>query len=131
MRAYRRKLRRRRYERTCTCEGSRTLTAPPPPKLIPKGWYGISLWVEVLLDKYFTYRPTERLLASWRLLGLDLAAGTVTDGLQRLENPTPADLRGDQAAESSRGFASRRRDTVADLRPPGRQGGIRLVVLAD
>jgi transposase len=37
------------------------------------------------LDKYFTYRPTERLLASWRLLGLNLAAGTVTDGLQRLE----------------------------------------------
>src|SRR5208337_2654453 len=104
VRAYRRKLRRRRYERTCTCEGSRTLTAPPPSKLIPKGWYGISLWVEMLLDKYFTYRPTERLLASWRLLGLDLAAGTVTDGLQRLENPTPADLRGDQAAESSRGF---------------------------
>ena len=31
------------------------------------------------------YRPTERLLASWRLLGLNLAAGTVTDGLQRLE----------------------------------------------
>ena len=40
---------------------------------------------EILLDKYFTYRPTERLLASWRLLGLNLAAGTVTDGLQRLE----------------------------------------------
>src|SRR5208282_4316906 len=55
------------------------------PKLIPKGRYGISLWVEILLDKYFTYRPTERLLASWRLLGLNLAAGTVTDGLQRLE----------------------------------------------
>ena len=43
------------------------------------------MWVEILLDKYFSYRPTERLLASWRLLGLDLAAGTVTDGLQRLE----------------------------------------------
>jgi transposase len=85
VRAYRRKFRRRRYERTCTCAGSRTLTAPPPPKLIPKGRYGISLWVEMLLDKYFTYRPTERLLASWRLLGLNLAAGTVTDGLQRLE----------------------------------------------
>ena len=85
VRAYRRKFRRRRYERTCTCEGSRTLTAPPPPKLIPKGRYGISLWVEILLDKYFTYRPTERLLASWRLSGLNLAAGTVTDGLQRLE----------------------------------------------
>jgi transposase len=85
VRAYRLKLQRRRYERTCSCEASRTLTAPPPPKLIPKGRYGISVWVEILLDKYFTYRPTERLLASWRLLGLNLAAGTVTDGLQRLE----------------------------------------------
>jgi transposase len=83
--AYRRVIRRRRYRRTCTCKGPITLTAPPPPKLIPKGRYGISVWVEILLDKYFSYRPTERLLASWRLLGLDLAPGTVTDGLQRLE----------------------------------------------
>ena len=85
MRAYRRRLRRRRYERTCTCEGRRTFTAPPAPKLIPKGRYGISLFVEILLDKYFTDRPTERLLNSWRLLGLDLVPGTITDGLRRLE----------------------------------------------
>ena len=85
VRAYRRRLRRRRYERTCTCAGRRTFTAPPAPKLIPKGRYGISLFVEILLDKYFTYRPTERLLNSWRLLGLDLAPGTITDGLRRLE----------------------------------------------
>jgi hypothetical protein len=43
------------------------------------------VWVEILLDKYLTYRPTERLLASWRTLGLDLAPGTITDGLSRLE----------------------------------------------
>jgi transposase len=85
VRAYRRVIHRRRYQRTCTCDGPNTLTAPPPPKLIPRGCYGISIWVEILLDKYLSYRPTERLLASWRLLGLDLAAGTVTDGLQRLE----------------------------------------------
>src|SRR4029077_439879 len=85
VRAYRRVIRRRRYQRTCTCDGPHTLTAPSPPKLIPKGRYGVSVWVEILLDKYFSYRPTERLLASWRLLGLDLAPGTVTDGLQRLE----------------------------------------------
>ena len=83
--AYRRVIHRRRYRRTCNCDGPVTLTAPPPPKLIPKGRYGISVWVEILLDKYFSYRPTERLLASWRLLGLDLAPGTVTDGLQPLE----------------------------------------------
>jgi transposase len=83
--AYRRVIHRRRYQRTCTCDGTKTLIAPPPPKLIPKGLYGISVWVEILLDTYFSYRPTERLLASLRLLGLDLAPGTVIDGLQRLE----------------------------------------------
>jgi transposase len=83
--AYRRLIHRRRYRRSCTCDGPKTLTAPPPPKLIPKGRYGISVWVEILLDKYFSYRPTERLLAAWRLWGLDLAPGTVTDGLKQLE----------------------------------------------
>jgi transposase len=83
--AHRRVIHRRRYERTCTCQGNRTLTAPSVPKLIPKGLYGTSLWVELLLDKYLTYRPTERFLASWRLGDLDLAPGTVTNGLQRLE----------------------------------------------
>jgi transposase len=86
VRAYRRKIRRRRYQRTCTCEGCpRTVTAPPPPQLIPKGRLGISVWVEILIDKYFSHRPTERLLAQWQLLDLDLAAGTVADGLRRLE----------------------------------------------
>jgi transposase len=94
VRAYRRVIHRRRYQRTCN--GTGTLTAPSPPKLIPKGRYGISVWVEILLDKYFSDRPTERLLAVWRLWGLDLAPGTVTDGLQRLEvllRPIAAALR--------------------------------------
>ena len=86
VRAYRRQIRRRRYRRTCTCTGCpQTFTAAPAPKLIPKGRLGVSVWVEILLDKYFSHRPTERLLAQWQLLGLDLAAGTVADGLRRLE----------------------------------------------
>jgi transposase len=85
VRAHRRVIHRRRYERTCACQGNRTFTAAPLPKLIPKGLYGTSIWVEIVLDKYSSYRPTERFLASWRLGDLDLAAGTVTDGLQRLE----------------------------------------------
>ena len=83
--AHRRVIHRRRYERTCVCKGNRTFTAPSLPKLIPKGLYGTSIWVEIVLDKYYSYRPTERFLASWQLADLDLAAGTVTDGLQRLE----------------------------------------------
>ena len=45
----------------------------------------MSVWVEILLDKFASHRPTQRLLEQWRFGGLDLAAGTVTDGLQRLE----------------------------------------------
>ena len=82
---YRRVLRRRRGQRTCGCPGPRTLTAPPAPKLIPKSLLGTSLWVEILLDKFASYRPTQRLLEQWQSLGLDVAAGTVTDGLRRLE----------------------------------------------
>jgi transposase len=86
VRAYRRKIRRRRYRRTCNCEDcSRTFTAPAPPKLIPKGRLGVSVWVEIFIDKYFSHRPTERLLAQWKLLDFDVAAGTVGDGLRRLE----------------------------------------------
>src|SRR5947207_15142540 len=82
---FRRVIRRRRGQRTCGCPGPRTVTAPPAPKLIPKSLLGVSVWVEILLDKFASYRPTQRLLEQWRLLELDVAAGTVTDGLQRLE----------------------------------------------
>ncbi len=86
VRAHRRRIRRRRYRPTCDCDLSRrTLMAPPPPKLIPKGNYGISIWVHVLLDKYSSYRPTERLLGQLEQYDLDLPAGTVNDGLRRIE----------------------------------------------
>jgi transposase len=69
----------------CHCPGPRTLTAPPPPKLIPKSLFGVSVWVELLLGKFFSHQPVERQLNEWRLLGLDLSPGTVTGGLERLE----------------------------------------------
>lgn len=84
VKAYRRVIRRRRYQATCTCAGCQTRTAPPPPKLIPKSLLGTSVWLEILLDKYASYRPTERLLAAWKLLGLGIAASTVAGGLRRL-----------------------------------------------
>jgi transposase len=86
VRAYRRLIRRRRYQRTCTCANCpRTVAAPPASKLIPKGLLGVSVWVEILLDKFVGHRPTERLLGQWQLLGLDVAPGTVAGGLERLE----------------------------------------------
>jgi len=85
VRAHRRLIRRRRYRPTCGCgTHPAVLTAPAPARLIPHNCLGVSVWVLVLLDKYASHRPTHRLLAELRLCGLDLAAGTLTDGLQRL-----------------------------------------------
>jgi len=85
VRAYKRMVRRRRYQPTCTCEHlPGILTAPGPPKLIPKGLYGISVWETILLDKFVFLRPTHRLLEDLRSHGIDLAMGTVTGGLKRL-----------------------------------------------
>ncbi len=83
---YRRVVRRKRYRRTCNCRPQpRTLTAPLPPKLLPKCLYGTSIWVHLLLEKFHLQRPMHRTIEQLRLLGLDLAAGTIADGLQRIE----------------------------------------------
>jgi transposase len=85
VRAHRRLIRRKRYTRSCTCQGQPGLiTACAPPRLIPKGILGVSIWVTVLIDKYMLYRPTYRLLEDFRSRGLSIAQGTVTDGLKRL-----------------------------------------------
>lgn len=82
---YRRRIRRRRYRRTCNCPGPQTRTAAMPPKLIPKGRYGNSLWVHLLLEKFHSGRPIQRTIEQLRLYGLQLAAGTIADGLKRIE----------------------------------------------
>jgi transposase len=82
---YRRRIRRRRYRKTCNCVGQQTLTAPKSPKLIPKGRYGTSLWVYLLLEKFRSGRPIQRTIEQLRLYGLSLAAGTIADGLKRIE----------------------------------------------
>ena len=85
VRAHRRLVRRQRYRPTCRCGAvPQVVTAPPPPRLIPKSLLGVSIWVTVLLDKYLFYRPTSRLLADLASHDLDLSLGTLTDGLQRL-----------------------------------------------
>lgn len=84
--AHVRRYRRKKYKRACTCPNLPVIvTAPVPPKLIPKGAYGDSLWIEVLLDKFLFYRPTSSLLKRFDLLDLDISQGTITDGLKRLK----------------------------------------------
>lgn len=86
VRAHRRVIGRPRYRPSCSCPGNQPImTAPPLPRVLPKGKLGVSVWAEILLDKYLLQRPTYRLLQAWRLHGLDLSLGTVTDGLHHLE----------------------------------------------
>jgi len=85
VRAYRRRIRRKRYRCTCDCAGVPcTITAPAVPKLIPKGRYGISVWVHVLLSKFGSHRATGNLIDELKRYDLDLPPGTVTGGLKRL-----------------------------------------------
>ena len=90
VRVYRRRYRRRRYRLTCQCpaqdpEVSRIITAPPAPKLIPKGIFAVSFWVSTLEGKFLYQRPLYRMLKELREdHGLGVSQGTVTGGLQRL-----------------------------------------------
>ena len=83
---YRQVVRRKRYRRTCECANrQRTVTAPLPPKLLPRSLYGASLWIHLLLEKFHLQRPMQRTIEQLRLLGVSLAPGTVADGLKRIE----------------------------------------------
>ena len=85
VKAYRRIIQRKRYQPTCLCCALPSIvTAPVPPKIIPKGKYGISVWTELIVDKFLYARPTHRLLQSWQALGLPVAQGTVTGGFAYL-----------------------------------------------
>lgn len=84
--AYRKRIRRQRYRRACQCPDQPvTISAPLPEKLIPHGVLGTSVFVDLLLSKYQVHQPVERWLLEWRQNGLDLAKGTVFDGLRRIE----------------------------------------------
>jgi transposase len=87
VKAHRRVIRRKRYRRTCQCPAQPGIgAAPGPPKLIPKGGLGVSVWVLILIDKFLFQRPTYRLLADLRWTHrLLIAQGTVTGGLAQLK----------------------------------------------
>ena len=83
---YIRKIKRKQYK-PCKCEQNKfpgIITAPPAPRLIPKSPIGVSVWVEVLLDKFLFSSPTNRLCTDFGYQGLPISQGTITGGLQRL-----------------------------------------------
>lgn len=85
VKAYKRRIVRCCMKKSCSCKGvSNTITAPMPPKVIPKSPYGISIWEAVLLTKFHYCQPTNRLVNQYGELGLPISPGTVAGGLKRL-----------------------------------------------
>jgi transposase len=83
--AHMRRIQRQRYHKACRCPHiPGIVTAPPAPRLLPKSPLGVSVWTEVVLDKYLYGRPTARLCQALQHHGVPLSQGTVTDGLQKL-----------------------------------------------
>jgi transposase len=74
------------YKRGCHCvPGPEILTAPKPAKLIPKGLFAVSFWLEVLLKKFEFKQPLQRIVHELKTLDLEVSPGTLTGGLQKIQ----------------------------------------------
>ncbi len=87
VKAYKRIIVRETLKKGCSCKGEPSLvTAPMPPKVIPKSQYGISIWEAILLSKFLYCQPTNRLLAQYKELGLPISPGSIAGGLKTIKN---------------------------------------------
>lgn len=69
----------------CTCDDTPAIiTAAPPPRLIPRSDYDVSVWVEIILGKYRYAQPINRYLQDLRDQGLPISPGTVAGGLKTI-----------------------------------------------
>ena len=85
--AYTRRIQRPAYVRNpgCHCpDVPAVITAPPLPRLIPRSPYGVSFWVDILLNKFQYSQPTHRHLQDLNDRSLPVSPGTVAGGLQAI-----------------------------------------------
>ncbi len=85
VKTYRRVIHRRRYSPVCRCGClPGIVSAPPPARLINRGKFGISVWTQVLLDKFAYGRPSQRLVQDLADHDLLMSPGTLAGGLQAI-----------------------------------------------
>ena len=78
---------RHRYGPSCECSSGRGIrSAPKPAKLIPKGLFGVSFWVQVLLKKFAWAQPLHRIVSELQAHGLAVSAGTLSGGLRKIKD---------------------------------------------
>lgn len=85
VRLVRRVHKRKRYRPTCRCRAvPGIVTAPCPPKLIPKGMFSCGFWVELLLNKFLHGMPVYRIKKALEMENLEVSQGTLTGGLKKI-----------------------------------------------
>jgi transposase len=78
---------RQRYGPSCDCPQGRGIrTAPKPAKLIPKGLFAVSFWVQVLLKKFEFQQPLQRTVRELKAHDLEVSPGTLTGGLKKIKD---------------------------------------------
>jgi transposase len=80
---YLKRIKRKVYKKTCNCPNP-IVTTPAPPKIIPKGKFSGSFWVDVLINKYRNHLPVERQISEMKEYGLNVSAGTIFGGLKKI-----------------------------------------------
>lgn len=87
VKAYTRRIVRETLKKDCSCKGiPNFVTAPMPPKVIPKSQYGLTIWEDVLLSKFLYCQPTNRLISQYNELGLPISPGSIAGGLKTIKN---------------------------------------------
>lgn len=83
---YRRKIIKKKRRKGCQCDNGlpAILTAKGPGRLLPRSPYGVSIWVELLLNKFRYAIPVNRSIDRLKDSELNLPVGTLSDGLAGL-----------------------------------------------
>jgi transposase len=85
VKAYRRVIRRQRYRPACCCgKLAGIVTAAAPGRLIERGKFGISVWVDALLDKFLYGRASTRWIQGMVDRGVRISAGSLSGGLRAI-----------------------------------------------
>jgi transposase len=85
VKVFRRVHKRKRCRPTCQCGAvPGIVTAPIPPKLIPKGLFSIGSWVWLILEKFQFQRPFNRVKQVLALQRCHVSPGTLVGGLKTI-----------------------------------------------
>ena len=85
VRLVRRVHRRHRYVHTCRCAAVPAIvTAPPPPRLIPKGMFSVSFVALLLVEKFVLGQPLHRIVLLLEMHGFKVSSGTLVGVLGRV-----------------------------------------------